>query len=153
MEKHGGRDAISCLLPCVLYFMESELIMFNVWVTVGTRNLWRHQCKALLWRKFVGELRTTTNCRLTFIDLYLVFTNFRIVFLPHTKTVILLELYCGTITETGLPVAPVISWGLLMGWAPWEWGLLTPSCFYSCRLIKKPNKMKSKTDLKKYNKR
>ena len=115
MEKHAGRDAISCLLPCVLYFMESELIMFNVWVTVGTRNLWRHWCKALLWRKFVGALRTTTtNCRLTFIDLYLVFTNFRIVFLPHTKTVILLELYCGTITESGLPVVPDISRGLLM---------------------------------------
>ena len=27
------------------------------------------------------------------------------VFLPHTNTVILLELYCGTITEPGLPVA------------------------------------------------
>ena len=25
-------------------------------------------------------------------------------FLPHTNTVILLELYCGTITEPGLPV-------------------------------------------------
>ena len=32
-----------------------------------------------------------------FIDLYLVFpTNFRIVFLPYTNTVILLEPYCGT---------------------------------------------------------
>ena len=28
------------------------------------------------------------------------------VFLPHTNTVILLEPYCGTITEPGLPVAP-----------------------------------------------
>ena len=36
---------------------------------------------------------------------YLVFPrNNRMVFLPHTKTVILLELYCGTITELGLPV-------------------------------------------------
>ena len=26
------------------------------------------------------------------------------VFLPHTNTVILLERYCGTITEPGLPV-------------------------------------------------
>ena len=26
------------------------------------------------------------------------------IFLPHTNTVILLELYCGTITEPGLPV-------------------------------------------------
>ena len=30
------------------------------------------------------------------------------VFLPHTKTVILLEPYCGTMTEPGLPVVP---WG------------------------------------------
>ena len=48
---------------------------------------------------------TTTNCRVSFIDLYLVFSrNFRIAFLPHTNTVILLEPYCGTITEPGLPV-------------------------------------------------
>ena len=55
---------------------------------------------------FVGAIRTTTNdCRVSFIDFYLVFpTNFRIVFLPHTNTVILLEPYCGTITEPGLPV-------------------------------------------------
>ena len=59
-----------------------------------------------LSRKFVGVLRTTTtNCRVSFIDLYLVFLrNFGIVFLPHTNTVILLELYLGTITEPGLPV-------------------------------------------------
>ena len=59
-----------------------------------------------LSRNFVGAIRTTTtNCRLSFIDLYLVFpTNFRIIFLPHTNTVILLEPYCGTITEPGLPV-------------------------------------------------
>ena len=51
-------------------------------------------------------MRTTTiNCRVSFIDIYLVFPrNFRIVFLPHTNTVILLERYCGTITEPGLPV-------------------------------------------------
>ena len=59
-----------------------------------------------LSRNFVGAIRTTTtNCRVSFIDLYLVFlTNFRIVFLPHTNTVILLEPYFGTITEPGLPV-------------------------------------------------
>ena len=59
-----------------------------------------------LSRNFVGVLRTTTNnCRVSFIDLYLVFPrNFRIVSLPHTNTVILLEPYCGTITEPGLPV-------------------------------------------------
>ena len=41
----------------------------------------------------VGAVRTTTtNCRVSFIDLYLVFSrNFRIVFLPHTNTVILLR--------------------------------------------------------------
>ena len=59
-----------------------------------------------LSRNFVGALRTTTtNCRVSFIDLYLVFRrNFRIVLLPHTNTVIFLEPYCGTITEPGLPV-------------------------------------------------
>ena len=40
---------------------------------------------------------------------YLVFPrNFRMVFLPHTNTVILLEPYCGTIIiEPGLPVIAV----------------------------------------------
>ena len=59
-----------------------------------------------LSRNLVGAFRTTTtNCRVSFIDLYLVFPrNFRIVFLPHTNTVILLEPQCGTITEPGLPV-------------------------------------------------
>ena len=41
--------------------------------------------------------------RVSFIDL--VFPrNFRMIFLPHTNSVILLEPYCGTITEPGLPV-------------------------------------------------
>ena len=59
-----------------------------------------------LSRNFVGAIRTTTiNCRGSFIDLYLVFPrNSRIVFLTHTNTVMLLEPYCGTITEPGLPV-------------------------------------------------
>ena len=45
-----------------------------------------------LARNFVGALRTTTtNCRVSFIDLYWVFSrNFRIAFIPHTNTVILL---------------------------------------------------------------
>ena len=53
-----------------------------------------------LSRNFAGALRTTTtNCRVSFIDFYSVFSrNFRIEFLPHTNTVILLEPYCGTIT-------------------------------------------------------
>ena len=31
------------------------------------------------------------------------------IFLPHTSTVILLEPYCGTITEPGLPVVQLSS--------------------------------------------
>ena len=64
-----------------------------------------------LSRKFVRELRITiTNCKVSFIDLYLVFpTTFRIVFLPHTNTVILLEPYRGTVTEPGLPVVIIMS--------------------------------------------
>ena len=51
-----------------------------------------------------------TISRVSFIDLYLVFrTNFRIVFLPHTNIVILLESYCGTITEPGVPVHKILS--------------------------------------------
>ena len=59
-----------------------------------------------LSRNLVGALRTTTtNCGVSFVDLYLVFPrNFRIVFLPHTNSAILLEPYCGTITEPGLPM-------------------------------------------------
>ena len=53
-----------------------------------------------LSRNFAWALRTTTtNCRVSFTDFYSVFSrNFRIEFLPHTNTVILLEPYCGTIT-------------------------------------------------------
>ena len=53
-----------------------------------------------LSRNFAGALRTTTtNCRVSFIDFYSVFSrNFRMVFVPHTNTVTLLEPYCGTIT-------------------------------------------------------
>ena len=59
-----------------------------------------------LSRTFVGAIRTTTtNCMVSFIDFYLVFPrNFRIVFQPHTYTVILLEPCCGIITEPGIPV-------------------------------------------------
>ena len=65
-----------------------------------------------LSRNFVGALRTTTtNCRASFIDLYVVFPrNFRILFLPHTNTVILLEPYCGSITEPALPVTETNEW-------------------------------------------
>ena len=69
----GSRDSISCLLPCVSYCMELKLSMLS-WTVWALRT-------------------TTTNCRVSFIDLYLVFpTKFRIVFLPHKNTVIWLEL-------------------------------------------------------------
>ena len=42
-----------------------------------------------IWANYNETRTTTTNCRVSFIDFYLVFpTNFRIVFLPHTNTVI-----------------------------------------------------------------
>ena len=37
------------------------------------------------------------------------------IFLPHTNTVILLEPYCGTITEPGLPVASVVRTSTVCG--------------------------------------
>ena len=100
--------------------------------SVGVRISWKKLCWMRAWRRrwhlvsatlyiiivyrvnlnklsrnFVAAIRkTTTNCRVSFIDLYLVFpTNLRTVFLPHTNTVNLLEPYCGTITEPGLPVS------------------------------------------------
>ena len=89
-REHGEENGISCLLRCIL-------LLYIEWI-------WTNCCK--LSRDFVGAIRTATiNCRVSFIDLYLVFPrNFRIVFLLHTNTVILLELYCGTITEPELPV-------------------------------------------------
>ena len=39
------------------------------------------------------------------------------VFLPHTKNVILLEPYCGTITEPGLPVLLAAVKSLLLRYA------------------------------------
>ena len=112
---------ISTILAC----------LFSVEVRISGKTLcwkgaWRRKCHLVsptlyiiivyrvslnkLSRNFVGALRTTTtNCRVSFIDLYLVFPrNFRMVFLPHTNTVILLEPYCGTITEPGLPVTKSI---------------------------------------------
>ena len=64
-------------------------------------------CK--LSRNFVWALKTTTtNCRLSFTDFYSAFpTNVRIVFLPHTNTVILLDSHCCSIPEPGLPVMSV----------------------------------------------
>ena len=115
-------------VPCLLlsYYYEPGMFIF-CWSWISWKKLcwmraWRRRWDLLsptlcimivyrvnlnkLSRNFVGAIRTpTTNCRVSFFDLYLVFpTNFRIVFLPHTNTVILQEPYCGTITEPGLPV-------------------------------------------------
>ena len=88
--EHVGENGIKCFLPCIL-------LLYIKWI-------WTNYCK--LSRNFVGAIRTTTiNCKVSFIDLYSVFPrNCRMVFLPHTNTVILLEPYCGIITEPGLPV-------------------------------------------------
>ena len=89
-----GENGISCFLPCIL-------LLYIEWICTN-------YCK--LSRNFVGAIRTTTiNCRVSFIYLYLVFPrNFGMVFLPHTNTVILLEPYCGTITEPGLNLVLLI---------------------------------------------
>ena len=93
-REHGGRDTWHLVLPTLC------IIPYG-----GCINL------SKLSRKFVGELRIkTTNCRVSFIDLYLVFpSTFRIVFLPHTNIVILLEPYRGTVTEPGLPVVFIMN--------------------------------------------
>ena len=65
---------VSPTLTCIL-------LLYIEWI-------WTNYCK--LSQNFVGAIRTTTiNGRVSFIDLYYVF---------------LLERYCGTITEPGLPV-------------------------------------------------
>ena len=91
-REHGDENAISCLLRCIL-------LLYIEWI-------WTNYCKLSRNLNFVGAIRTATiDCRVSFVDLYVVFPiNFGIVILPHTNTVILLELYCGTITEPGLPV-------------------------------------------------
>ena len=54
-----------------------------------------------LSRNFVGALTTPTNLRVSFIDLYLVFPrNFRIVFSPHTHTIVLLERYTAVLSQS-----------------------------------------------------
>ena len=42
------------------------------------------------------------------------------IFLPHTNTVILLEPYCGTITEPGLPVVIIMDVNASVGK---KWGI------------------------------
>ena len=94
-REHGGWDTWHIVPPtlCIIFLY------------VRCINLSR------LSQKFVKELRiTTTNCKVSFIDLYLVFpTTFRIVFLPHRNTVILLKLYRGTVTEPGWPVVFIMN--------------------------------------------
>ena len=75
-------------------------------LVVVVLNAQRNFCDTLLKftlyvRVNLTKLTTTTNCRVSFIDLYLVFLeNLRIKFFPHTNTVILLEPYRSTITES-----------------------------------------------------
>ena len=75
-------------------------------LVVVVLNAQRNFCDTLLKstlhvRVNLTKLTTTTNCRVSFIDLYLVFLeNLRIEFFPHTNTVILLEPYRSTITES-----------------------------------------------------
>ena len=84
-----------------------HLVFPTLHIIIEKEWIWTNCCK--LSRNFVGAIRTTTiNCRVSFIDLYSVFPrNFRMILLPHTNTVILLEPYCGNITEPRLPVAKV----------------------------------------------
>ena len=113
--EHVGENGISCFLPCIL-------LLYIEWI-------WTNYCK-LSWN-FVGAIRTATiNYRVSFIDVYLVFPrNFRMVFLPHTNIVILLELYCGTITEPGWPVyhlalcLPGIRCGIIFSFIWYVWRL------------------------------
>ena len=68
----------------------------NIFITGQGGTARKNNCLLLnyckLSRNFAGAIRTTTiNCRVSFIDLYLVFPrNFSMIFLPHTNTVILL---------------------------------------------------------------
>ena len=104
---------LACLFSVGVQISWKKLCWMRAW-----RWRWHLLCPTLyiiivyrvnlnkLSQNFIGATRTTTiDSRVSFIDLYLVFpTNFRIVFLPHTNNVILLEPYSGTITEPGLPV-------------------------------------------------
>ena len=69
-REHGEENGISCLLRCIL-------LLYIEWI-------WTNYCK--LSRNFVGAIRTATiNCRVSFIDLHLVFPrNFwDRIFTPH----------------------------------------------------------------------
>ena len=121
----SGKASLVSISAAILYYDPGMFIFCwssNSWKKLCWMRAWRWRWHLLsptlyiiivyrvnlnkLSQNFVGATRTTTtDYRVSFIDLYLVFpTNFRIVFLPHTNNVILLEPYSGTITEPGLPV-------------------------------------------------
>ena len=54
------------------------------------------------------------------------------VFLPHTNTVILLELYCGTITEPGLPVIKPGRFAVISKRNGQQWLLMSEQLLCSC---------------------
>ena len=110
---------ITTILACLLFSVRVQISWKKLCWIRAWRQRW-HLLSPTLYiiivyrvnlniisRNFLAAIRTTTtNCRVSFIDLCLVFpTNFRMVFLPHTNTVILLEPYWGNITEPGLPVS------------------------------------------------
>ena len=88
----GDRKQSQCLNKVLLHFSKT----CKFWSSKANRHL-HFSLPSIILADLLG--------RVSFIDLYLVFPrNFRMVFLPHTNTVILLEPYCGTITEPGLPM-------------------------------------------------
>ena len=104
---------ISTSLACLVNYRFSLNLMENVvldgeWWRLRNHLVPHTRVYYIAWRvnltkfsrNFVWALRTTaTNCRVSFIYSYFVFpTKFRIVFLLHSNTVILLGKYdCGTV--------------------------------------------------------
>ena len=87
---------------CYFHYIKVNTNITIITRTGSFKSLFKGLPRALSWwvpyglqilQKFIWTLRTTTTyCRVSFINFYLVFpTNFRIVFLPHTNTAILLE--------------------------------------------------------------
>ena len=91
-------------ISAAILFLRSWHVYFPLELKISWKKLcWMRACRRK-WHLVFPTLYII-NCRVSFIDLYLVFPrNFRMIFLPHTNTLILLEPYCGTITEPGLPV-------------------------------------------------
>ena len=91
---------ITTILACLLFSIRVQISWKKLCWIRAWRQRW-HLLSPTLYiiivygvnlnrisRNFVAAIRTTTtNCRVSFIDLCLVFpTNFRMVFLPHTNT-------------------------------------------------------------------